>query len=140
MNKPVSGTPFETEDLTPQCIHGFVQSAFTQPCPTCDKSEGEPPVMDNYALLSSVLDRAYDQAASGKGSVRHGQGLAFEDQPMFTISRLIGSHVGLIYQAIKKAQESQRLPTDAAVKELLGAINYLAGAVIFLEEKDVRDP
>jgi hypothetical protein len=31
---------------------------------------------------------------------------------------------------------SLRLDRDAAVAELLGAINYLAGAVIYLEEHD----
>ena len=36
-------------------------------------------------------------------------------------------------QAAKKAHESQRLPAGRDVAELLGAINYLAGAVIALE-------
>ncbi len=55
---------------------------------------------------------------------------------MQTISRLIGSHDGLLYQAVKKIQESKRMDKDAAVRELLGAINYIAGAVIFLEAKE----
>lgn len=100
----------------------------------------DPLRQDDYFNLSSVLDRAWRQAAIGKGAVRHGQSLPFEEQPMLSISRLLGSHVGLLYQAIKKAQESQRLPTEVAVKELLGAINYLAGAVIFLEEKHGKAP
>lgn len=88
----------------------------------------------NYALLYSVLSRAYQQASSGKGNERHGQALPFEQQPMQSISGLLGTHGGLLYQAVKKVQESQRLPHDAAVFELLGAINYLAGAVIYLEQ------
>lgn len=89
----------------------------------------------NYASLYSVLSRAYQQASSGKGNERHGQALPFEQQPMQSISGLLGTHGGLLYQAVKKVQESQRLPHDAAVFELLGAINYLAGAVVYLEQK-----
>ena len=88
----------------------------------------------NYASLYDVLSRAYQQASSGKGNERHGQALPFEQQPMQSISGLLGTHGGLLYQAVKKVQESQRLPHDAAVFELLGAINYLAGAVIYLEQ------
>lgn len=40
-------------------------------------------------------------------------------------------------QAVKKIYESQRLPTkQPAIAELLGAINYIAAAVIVLEEKE----
>jgi hypothetical protein len=39
-------------------------------------------------------------------------------------------------QAIKKILESQRLPKGAAIHELLGAINYLAGAIIVRGEQD----
>jgi hypothetical protein len=42
----------------------------------------------------------------------------------------VGSLLG---QAFKKSEESQRLPQGAAIRELLGAINYLAGAVIAME-------
>jgi hypothetical protein len=87
----------------------------------------------NYASLRAVLSRAYAQAAKGKGAERHAQDLPFDEQPMQVISHLLGTHQGLLYQAIKKTQESTRLPTDRAVAELLGAVNYLAGAVIYLE-------
>jgi hypothetical protein len=89
----------------------------------------------NYTILADVLQRAFQQAASGKGAERHGQDLPFDKQPMQTISQLVGSQDGLIYQAMKKAQESQRMPVDRAVRELLGAINYLAGAVIELDRQ-----
>ena len=36
-------------------------------------------------------------------------------------------------QAGKKMQESQRLPREAAVRELLGAINYIAAQIIMRE-------
>jgi hypothetical protein len=38
-----------------------------------------------------------------------------------------------LIQAMKKAQESTRLPPDRAKAELLGAINYLAAAYLLLE-------
>lgn len=92
----------------------------------------------NYAALSDVLSRAYDQAALGKGAARHADGRPFTEQPMQTISELLGNHQGLLYQAMKKIQESNRMDKDAAVRELLGAINYIAGAIIFLEQSVSR--
>ncbi len=84
-----------------------------------------------YKVLKDVLDLAYAQASKGKGAERHGQDIPFERQPMQTISGLLNSHTGLLYQAMKKIQESERLPHDRAEAELLGAINYIAGAIIF---------
>ena len=84
-----------------------------------------------YDNLFRVLMAALDQAASGKGKERHASdGVAFEDQPMSSINRTLNSVDGLLYQAAKKAQESRRLPDGRAQAELLGAINYLAGAAI----------
>jgi hypothetical protein len=90
---------------------------------------------NDYASLSNVLRRAYDQASDGKGSERHGQNLPFTKQPMQLIQDLIGEGFAL-GQAIKKIQESQRLPHDAAIRELLGAINYIAGAIIHKEKEN----
>lgn len=87
-----------------------------------------------YYSLANVLARAFDQAAKGKGKERHADNLPFDQQPMQTIASQYG--VGfLLGQAAKKAQESQGLPPGRDVAELLGAINYLAGAVIYLESK-----
>lgn len=92
-------------------------------------------VTDKYDGLRRIFDLAYLQASMGKGAERHGQGLPFEDQPMMGIGRMVG--VGFcLGQAIKKAQEASRMQPDAAKRELLGAINYLAGAYLLLEEKD----
>lgn len=85
-----------------------------------------------YLTLRNVLDRAYDQAAYGKGHKRHAQDQAFEDQPMQKLIQLYGVGFAL-GQAGKKAQESQRLDREAGIRELLGAINYLAGAIIAME-------
>lgn len=89
----------------------------------------------NYILLRGVLDRAYEQAAGGKGAQRHAQGQPFEKQPMQKLIDLYGVGFAL-GQAGKKAQESQRMEHEPAVRELLGAINYLAGAVIALEMRE----
>jgi hypothetical protein len=93
-----------------------------------------------YETLADVLARAYDQAARGKGKERHAQDLPFDQQPMQTISQLVGSADGLRYQAIKKIQEAPRLSHDAGVRELLGAIVYLAGAIIHQEQRKAQEP
>lgn len=93
------------------------------------------PVNTNYVALDRVLKLALGQASSGKGAKRHGGGKSFEKQPMLEISRMLnGSPVGCMYQAMKKTQEASRMDNDAARRELLGAINYLAGAYLLLEE------
>jgi hypothetical protein len=89
----------------------------------------------DYHSLRNVLDMAYDQASAGKGKERHAQSKPFEEQPMQVISELLGTHQGLLYQAVKKCQESTRMPTDRAINELLGAIVYTAGAVIQLQKQ-----
>lgn len=92
-----------------------------------------------YEHLARVLRMAHDQAALGKGRVRHSNGLAFTDQPMLTINRTLGSIDGMLFQASKKAAEARGLPTqEQAIAELLGAINYLAGAVLLVEEGIIK--
>ena len=112
-----------------------------EPCKHVDSSaynslsfEDAEKLANNYASLSNVLRRAYDQAASGKGHERHAQELPFNKQPMQQIQDLVGEGFAL-GQAIKKMQESQRLPQDAAIRELLGAINYIAGVIIHKEKQ-----
>lgn len=91
-------------------------------------------VAPGYECLADVLERALDQASRGKGKERHAQDLPFDQQPMQRLISLYGPGFAL-GQAAKKAQESMRLPRDRAVAELLGAINYLAGAVIHIESE-----
>lgn len=89
---------------------------------------------DGYEPLALTLQRAFIQAAHGKGKERHANGEPFTEQVMQDMARRFG--VGaLLGQAFKKSEESQRLPHDRAVAELLGAINYLAGAVIAMERQ-----
>lgn len=87
-----------------------------------------------YHQLGSVLRRAYHQASEGKGEQRHAQGQPFYEQPMQRISQLLDTDGGMAFQAIKKIQEARRLPTpERRIAELLGAINYVAGMVIYEE-------
>ena len=56
---------------------------------------------------------------------------------MQLISKLLDDNHGLAFQAIKKIQESLRLSPDRAERELLGAINYIAGMIIYLRARNV---
>lgn len=91
--------------------------------------------MEDYDSLSKILAEAYEQAAGGKGKARHGTGKPFDEQPMQMISELLGSNTGCAFQAVKKIQEASRLDRKAARKELLGAIVYTAGAIIYLDKR-----
>ena len=87
---------------------------------------------EDYRSLAGVLVEAYHQAQSGKGKERHANGLAFEDQPMQAISGMLNSDKGMAYQACKKIVEATNMQSlPAFEREILGAINYLAGMIIF---------
>ncbi|QOE32763.1 hypothetical protein CPT_Mano_031 [Achromobacter phage Mano] len=87
-----------------------------------------------YEKLAGVFGRAFHQAAYGKGKERHANAQPFHEQVMQTGAQRFGTGA-LLFQAFKKSEESQRLPHDRAVAELLGAMVYLAGAVIALERQ-----
>ena len=93
-----------------------------------------------YESIATVLQEALDQAQSGKGKERHANDLPFEEQPILAINRMIGSPDGLVYQVIKKSLESKRLlqikGKDAAIRELLGVMNYSAAAIILIREQE----
>jgi len=89
----------------------------------------------SYSSLKRVLDMAYDQASSGKGKERHANNDTFESQPICQIPRYQGSIDFVTGQAIKKCLEVSKLTTvDAKIRELLGAINYIAAGIIVLQE------
>ena len=90
---------------------------------------------DGYQSLRRVLELALEQASAGKGKERHANDKSFDQQPMLEIGRMVGPAFCL-GQAIKKSQEASRMGPDAAKRELLGAINYLAGAYLLLEETE----
>lgn len=94
-------------------------------------------LVPGYRSLKQVLDRAYDQSARGKGKERHANDLPFDKQPIMQITNSVG--VGFpLGQASKKITEAagmlERNQPDAAVRELLGAIVYIAAAIIKVEK------
>jgi hypothetical protein len=112
---------------------GWTISRQAEPA-VIDVGKYQPFTEPGYDMLAHVLERAFNQAARGKGRERHAQGEPFQHQVMQDGARRFG--VGaLLFQAFKKSEESQRLPTDRGVAELLGAIVYLAGAVIARERE-----
>lgn len=106
-----------------------IPGAYFEPLPQ--------PANDNYTTLRTILDAAFAHAATGKGKERHARDLPFDKQPMLETTRLVGPGFPL-GQAIKKAGESagmiERGQLDAAEAECLGAINYLAGCVVWMRE------
>jgi hypothetical protein len=114
---------------------GVVQTAAEklEPCPDLEAVQTK----IDYESLRRVLEAAYDQASMGKGKERHaGDGLAFIDQPMQAVSKLLNTSDGLAFQAIKKVTESQGMKTfEQKERELLGAIVYIAGMIIFEQNR-----
>ncbi len=105
--------------------------------PFGDTPDTDFPFINDYADLFVVLRDAYQQSACGKGRERHANDAPFACQPMQTITDLIGGDVaGMAFQAIKKTSEAtgmiRRNCTDAAIRELLGAIVYNAGIIVYL--------
>lgn len=89
-----------------------------------------------YARLSEVLAAAYDQAARGKGKERHANNKPFHEQRMQEISKLQGNPYGMAFQVQKKLLEGLEMKCpDARKRELLGAIVYLAGIVVYLDQE-----
>jgi hypothetical protein len=95
---------------------------------------GRLPAKPGYDSLANVLDDALHQAQSGKGEERHANDLPFDRQPM---QKLIESYgVGFaLGQAAKKGEESMVLEPGHDIAEILGAIVYLAGAVVYKRRK-----
>jgi hypothetical protein len=85
------------------------------------------PVAHGYERLAETLDTALYQAQSGKGKERHANDKPFMQQPIMEIGRMVGPGFAL-GQAIKKAQESTRLPDNGAkVRELNDMIAEMKG-------------
>lgn len=95
-------------------------------------------ITEGYEPLADILDAALDQAQRGKGKERHANNRPFIQQPIMEIGRMVGPGFA-IGQAIKKGQEATRLSSGSAqVRELLGAINYLAAAILLIEEEVIK--
>ena len=56
---------------------------------------------------------------------------------MQTISRLLGTERGMAFQAVKKLTEGLDMADPGArEREILGAINYLAGIVVYFRKQE----
>lgn len=102
---------------------------------------------DGYDELRRVFAQAVGQASHGKGKERHAhEGEPFHEQQIVKLARWSGGIGGTVFQACKKALEATRLLDEGsairAKSELLGAMNYLAAAVLVIEGADQppRDP
>ena len=94
-------------------------------------------VTPGYERLYHYLVLALNQAQSGKGAERHSSAnsLAFDKQRMQSISHLIKSPAGMVFQACKKLTEGMEMDTyERQERELLGVINYIAGILIYLSD------
>lgn len=86
-----------------------------------------------YQSLSNILDEALLQASEGKGLRHVINDEHFENQIMCVIARWkLSFPAG---QAVKKIVEANKLDGEAKIRELLGAINYIAGEIIVAKEK-----
>lgn len=97
----------------------------------------DPPPEDDpqYESLMGILMDAYTQAAQGKGNERHGAGQSFEKQDIIRIMDRFGVGFAL-GQAAKKMMEGNRLNDwQRARREWLGAIVYIAGAVLWRDKE-----
>ncbi|QIW87533.1 hypothetical protein Ab1vBOLIVR4_gp16c [Agrobacterium phage OLIVR4] len=96
---------------------------------------------EGYELLSNILQDAFEQASTGKGKERHGRGLPWHEQAIFTLGRQYGPG-GTGFQAAKKIGEAmgmiERGDYEAAEREILGTIVYAAATVALVREKAKR--
>src|SRR5690625_1078705 len=101
------------------------------------KTESPFSVEPGYERLAAVFQDAHDQAALGKGKERHANGEPFHEQRMQKVSRTQGNAYGMAFQVQKKMLEGLEMADrEACRRELLGALNYLAGIVIYLDDQE----
>ena len=95
---------------------------------------------DRYKELDRILGIAWAQAAIGKGVQRHGSDKPFQGQIICEITRRLGLGFPL-GQAWKKTHESlvhlKGGDKYKAMEELYGAINYIAAAILVIEEMPI---
>lgn len=141
----VGGVSYKVHTFQPSCVPKDVEivsalepTAIRYAANIGTPKKEEQPIKSNggsieedYACLKDVLNAAYKQASEGKGAERHACSRAFDEQPMQLISELLDSDAGMAFQAIKKIQEARRMDSfERYERELLGAINYIAGMII----------
>lgn len=91
-------------------------------------------ISGGYAKLFNVFMSALEQAQAGKGIERHGStGEDFTDQIIFTIERWgVGFNRGQAIKKIVESRELEKTDIDAAITDLLGAMNYTGAKVLEL--------
>jgi hypothetical protein len=96
-------------------------------------------IVPGYEPLAEILQKALDQAQTGKGAKCHANGKPFLEQPIMEEGRNSGPGF-LSGQARKKILEALNCPDDdRAITDLLGAINYVAAMVILRQEGVKRE-
>jgi hypothetical protein len=94
---------------------------------------------EGYERLGEVFELAIEQAAKGKGRKRHSNGEPFDKQQICWIPKQQGSVDFCTGQAVKKCLEINRLiGISSRIDELLGAINYIAAAIIVLQDQQAE--
>ena len=93
-------------------------------------------VVLGYEDFFRVLTDALNQTSKGKGEKRHGFGIPFDEQPIHTIPKLLGGPDFLAGQIMKKLHEARFLDSEAAYKEMLGAIVYCVAMAQYVEENN----
>ena len=131
-----------TKGLPHKCAEAPITTIGVDPsAPGSERTAYGVHVRPGYDDLFTVLHRALDQAQNGKGSDRHANGEAFSDQPIMTITRRHGLGFAL-GQSEKKITEAhgmvRRGELAAAEREFLGAINYVAAAILRLHELEAQ--
>ena len=95
-------------------------------------------VKAGYHPLFAEFVFALDQSQGGKGAERRANGKPFLKQPILELSRMCGAG-GPAQQVMKKTQEAlgmhARGDTDAAIRELHGAMVYAAATILTMREK-----
>lgn len=134
-------TEEEKRDTAPDSWGHLAPKQLGAPADTSASREVRQRVVKGYESLHSVLSEALHQAQSGKGAERHANSKPFDDQPMQTIAERRG--IGfLLGQVDKKTEEAQgmleRGEIGAWEREILGAINYLAGSIIHVRKNGRR--
>ena len=93
--------------------------------------------MDRHPL-QEVFSDALAQATSGKGEQKHGLGKGFYDQQWVDVTKRHGLGF-LTGQAVKKTNEAVSIPSlEMWEREMLGAINYLAMAILYKRIENMK--
>lgn len=132
-------------NLTPQAIPGN-STMVSGTMGRARQNVVMPVRVEGYELLESILGKAYEQSAKGKGHARHAHSPVgfrpWHQQPILANARQVGP-AGPAQQVMKKVQEavmmSARGDFEGAKAEALGSIVYAAALYhLFLEMEQAK--